>query len=114
MPFTVAFTGLRKLGRGVALEVRSAELIGLRARLATAFAPWLTPQDRQGFRPHVTIQNKVEPAQANALHDELSADFEPWSARAEAILVWRYLGGPWDAEARLPLGQAAGAITDGI
>jgi 2'-5' RNA ligase len=88
--------GPRKLGRGVALDLRSPELNGLRAELARAFEPWLTPQDRQGFRPHVTVQNKVDPRAASALFDQVSAGFRPWTVTGEGLLLWRYLGGPWE------------------
>ena len=98
--FDARVTGLRKLGRGVALAVDSPALAAVRAGLAARFADVLTTQDRQGFRPHVTIQNKVDPAEASALHDRLASGFQPWSARAEALLLWRYRGGPWEAAGR--------------
>ncbi len=98
--FEVHVTGLRKLGRGVALEIVSVPLLNLRAQLAGQFAAALTPQDRQGFRPHVTIQNKVDPKIATALFERLSAEFTPWQARAEALLLWRYRGGPWEQAGR--------------
>lgn len=101
--FEVRFTALRKLGRGTALHVEAPELIALRSRLAKAFADHLTPQDRQGFRAHVTIQNKVTLAEAAALHDLLNATFQPWSATAEALLLWWYRGGPWEAADAFPL-----------
>ncbi len=63
-PFVMAVTGLRKLGRGVALTLASPELQTVRAGIAARFADVLTPQDRQAFRPHVTIQNKVDPKAA--------------------------------------------------
>ena len=64
--FSVEVHGLRFLGRGVAYELRSSALSALRGRLARAWAGWLTPQDAQGFRPHVTIQNKAPPDEAPA------------------------------------------------
>jgi 2'-5' RNA ligase len=94
-PFAVSVSGLRLLGGGVAFDLQSPELVQLRADLAERWQAWLTPQDRQGFRPHVTVQNKVEPAQARALHARLSAGFAPWTAQAQGLLLWRYLGGPW-------------------
>ena len=105
--FAVRITGLRKLGRGVALTLDSAELAAVRGRVAARFADVLTPQDRQGFRPHVTIQNKVDPAEASALHDRLASSFTPWSAKAEALLLWRYRGGPWEAAGRFAFRSAA-------
>jgi 2'-5' RNA ligase superfamily len=89
--------GLRFLGRGVAYSVESAPLAALRARLAARFAPWLDAQDRQGWRPHVTVQNKVAPEVARATLRALEAGFAPWAARSESLLLWRYLGGPWEA-----------------
>ncbi|HEV7264723.1 MAG TPA: 2'-5' RNA ligase family protein [Falsiroseomonas sp.] len=95
--FDLAFTGLRFLGRGVAHAVESAPLLALRGRLAGRFAPWLGTQDRQGWRPHVTVQNKVAPEVARATLRALEAGFAPWAARGESLLLWRYLGGPWEA-----------------
>lgn len=89
------------LGRGVAFRIASPELKAVRATLLQGweecFPDTLTAQDRQGFRPHVTVQNKAEPADARALLAELTAAFEPWPATGEAIQLWRYLGGPWKA-----------------
>ena len=98
--FALEVSALRKLGRGVALTLTSPELIAIRAGTAARFADVLTPQDRQGFRPHVTIQNKVDPKDATALYDRLAADFTSWTATAEALLLWRYRGGPWEAAGR--------------
>lgn len=84
------------LARGVAFRVQAPELIALRAELAERWSAWLTPQDRQPLRPHVTVQNKVKPEAAKSLHAELSVGFEAWSGAGEALLLWRYLGGPWE------------------
>ncbi len=101
--FDVAVSGLQFLGRGVAYQLDSPGLTDLRARLASAWAPWLTRQDRQRHRPHVTVQNKVAPEVARALHDRLRAEFTPWSARARGLGLWRYLGGPWEPVAEDPV-----------
>ena len=100
--FDVAVTGVRFLGRGVAYDLASAELDGLSAGLAATWAPWLTPQDRQRHRPHVTVQNKVEPAVARELHARLAAAFVPGTVPARGLGLWRYLGGPWEPLAELP------------
>ena len=94
IPLTVA--GLRSLGRGVAYEVHAPGLVALRGVLAQAWHAWLGTQDRQPFRPHVTVQNKVDAAKARALLTELQAGFAPWEARGEGLLLWRYRGGPWE------------------
>ena len=93
--FDVAVTGVRSLGRGVAYTLDAPELTELRADLARTWEPWLTPQDRQRHAPHVTVQNKVEPAVAGALRDRLAAEFVPHRVGARGLGLWRYLGGPW-------------------
>ena len=98
--YDVEVTGVRFLGRGVAFELRSPDLQQVRGELARRWGPWLTPQDRQGLRPHVTVQNKVAPDVARRLHGELAASFTPYVVRVEGLALWRYLGGPWEPAAR--------------
>ena len=88
--------GVRNLGRGVAFRIESPELEAIRAELADAFASMLIPQDRAGWRPHVTIQNKVEPAAAKALYAELSAGFVARPLVIAGLASWWYRGGPWE------------------
>lgn len=98
------------MGRGVAYRLRSGELAALRAELAARWREWLTPQDRQAFRPHVTIQNKVPADAARALHTELSARFRPFEAQATGLALWHYRGGPWEPAAEFAFSPApAGA-----
>ena len=94
-PFDVAVTGVRFLGRGVAIDLDAPELTALRRGLAGAFDPWLTRQDRQWSRPHVTVQNKVAPDVARALHADLAATFVAGTVAARGLGLWHYLGGPW-------------------
>lgn len=94
-PFPVSVTGLRLLGKGVAYRLEAAPFDRLRRSLQALWAADLTPQDRQTIAPHVTVQNKVAPAEAKALHARLAAGFAAFEARAEGLLLWRYLGGPW-------------------
>lgn len=90
----------RFLGRGVALGVAAPAVAALRGRLAARWRDWLTPQDRQGWRPHATVQNKVTADRARALHAELTASLAARDGRAEGLLLWRYRGGPWEAAGR--------------
>ncbi|WP_407529290.1 2'-5' RNA ligase family protein [Methylobacterium oryzisoli] len=108
-PPEVAVTGLHFTGRGVAYVLDALALAILRGRLAQAFAPWLTAQDRQGFRPHVTIQNKVAPETARALQARLQDAFVPFRFAATGLLLWRYLGGPWEARGRFAFSGTAPA-----
>ena len=100
--FPVSVDSVQKLGRGVAYALKAEPLSALHARLREAWLPWLTPQDQQGFRPHVVIQNKVDPAEARVLYERLSASFRPYSVTATGLLLWRYLGGPWALEESYP------------
>ena len=94
-PFDVEVTELRSLGRGVAYRCHSDELSVVRDEIASTFSDRLTKQDAQGFRAHVTVQNKVTPETAKQTLEALSRDFEPWSFRALGIDIWHYAGGPW-------------------
>jgi 2'-5' RNA ligase len=84
------------LGEGTALRVESEDLEGLRAELACALEGLLTPQDQSPWRPHVTIQNKVEPREARRLQVELKARFRPRPLAIRALATWLYRGGPWE------------------
>ena len=88
------------LGRGVAYRIDSPALEAIRATLADAFAGLLTPQDQAGWRPHVTVQNKVEPAAAKALLASLSAEFRPRAVSVAGLASWWYRGGPWEPLSR--------------
>ena len=95
-PMTLTVAGLRSLGRGTAFFLEAPRLRELRDSLADEWQGWLTPQDSQRYHPHVTIQNKVDPKEAKALLAALSAGFQPFEVRGEGLLLWRYLGGPWE------------------
>lgn len=88
--------GLMNLGRGVAYRIVSDELEAIRRNIADHFHGFLTSQDGQGWRPHVTIMNKAEPRAAKALLNELEASFSPRPLRIAGLELHRYLGGPWE------------------
>ena len=88
--------GISDLDEGTAFRVESRELEAIRAALAEAFHGLLMPQDQTAWRPHVTIQNKVEPREARRLQQQLRATFEPRPLAIRALAVWRYRDGPWD------------------
>lgn len=94
-PMAVA-AGVLDLGRGVAIRIESATLRAIRADLAETFASVLTPQDAAGWRPHVTVQNKVQPAEARALRTLLERDFRSRSLSITGLAAWWYHGGPWE------------------
>ncbi|MBD2459474.1 2'-5' RNA ligase family protein [Oscillatoria sp. FACHB-1407] len=89
------FPSVRSLGQGVAIELQCPELVELRNQLAREWSSWLSAQDRQGYRPHITIQNKVSAGEAQQLYRHLLNQWQPLEGRGEGLLLWRYEGGPW-------------------
>lgn len=93
--FPLHFPKLRFLGKGAAFEIESNELNDLREELKIRWNEWLTNQDRQKFKPHITVQNKVAPEIARSLFNELSADWSPRTGAGIGLQLWHYLNGPW-------------------
>jgi hypothetical protein len=94
--------GLLDLGGGVAFRVVSPDLDRLRGELADDLHGLLGAQDSGGWRPHVTIQNKVAPKVARALLDSLGRDFQTRRLTIAGLGLHRYLGGPWETIATWP------------
>ena len=105
-PFPVAVTEVFSLGRGVAYRLAAEEAQVLHRRLQQRWRSHLTRQDAQPFRPHVTVQNKVEPAVARETLERLRSAFRPEPTRAVGLELWRYDGGPWTPLRRWQLGSA--------
>lgn len=92
----LSFPEVRSLGQGVAVQVDSPELSQFRQQLADHWQAGLTRQDQQGYRPHITLQNKVAPDVARQLYHQLAKAWTPFNGKGEALLLWRYKGGPWE------------------
>jgi hypothetical protein len=92
--------GLLDLGSGVAVRIVSPGLEAIRAALAEAFEGLLVPQDAAGWRPHVTIQNKVAPAEARALRICLTAGFRRRAISLDGLAVFAYREGLWRPASR--------------
>lgn len=88
------------LGSGVAFRVVSDDLDAIREELADHFHGMLGAQDSAGWRPHVTIQNKVPPKVARALLAELERRFHPRRLGIAGLSLHRYVAGPWEPVAR--------------
>jgi len=101
-PLPLAVSGLKYTGQGVSYAFDSAELRALHRGWQQQWQPWLSAQDQQGLRPNVTVQNKVTPAVARALHETLLADFQPFEAQGTGLALWAYRGGPWERRAVFP------------
>ncbi|HEX8364865.1 MAG TPA: 2'-5' RNA ligase family protein [Allosphingosinicella sp.] len=95
-PPRATLAGVIDLGEGTALRVESEALEDIRDDLAEALHGLLTPQDQAPWRPHVTIQNKVDPRAARALQKQLRTTFVPRPLAIRALATWRYVGGSWE------------------
>jgi hypothetical protein len=95
-PFTMQVERVIFLGGGVAYALSSADAARLRRTLASGWNELLGRQDRSKQGPlHITVQNKVAPALARSLYDQLVGDFAPREILATGLEVWHYEGGPW-------------------
>lgn len=112
--FTLQVERVRFLGGGVAYDLAAAEALALRRTLAAQWAGLLGRQDSQWRGPlHVTVQNKVRPEAARALHAELARSFVPHTVQATGLDLWYYLGGPWRAVGGWPF-RSLGAAEDAV
>ena len=109
----LSFAAAKRTGRGFALPVEALGLGSIHSRQAKAFAPWLTSQDRQPFHPHVTLMNKADRPKVNAAFAEAQAMLTGWEGRGDRLILWRYLGGPWDEVESFELRGPAAADVPG-
>ena len=94
--------GLLDLGGGVAVRIVSPALMALRDVLADFFGGLLVPQDAGGWRPHVTIQNKVAPKMARELRSSLERNFTRRPLTISGLGLHAYREGPWETLATYP------------
>ena len=91
-----SINGLMDLGGGVAFRIVSPDLERIRDELADALHGMLGPQDRGGWKPHITIQNKVAPKVARALLAALGREFASQPLVIRGLALHRYADGPWE------------------
>jgi 2'-5' RNA ligase len=99
-PFTIGVKSPFPLGKkGVGVHIASFKLCKLHEELLdllTKEGVQLTNQDRQKLRPHVTVQNKVSPEEAQKTLMKIKEEFKESAGKAEAFSLWRYEeGGQW-------------------
>lgn len=107
-PLPARALGLRFTGHGVAIDLDVPGLAILRRMFAQEWSAALSPQDRQRFAPHVTIQNKVTPERARRTLAGLDAIFHPFGFTIEGLQLWHYRGGPWESAGLFPFGGPPG------
>ena len=107
--FRLSKPALRSIGRGVAVFFESQELLALHTALSTEFQEDLIPQDRQRLRPHIVVQNKVDPATAKHTLMQLGTQqfLEP---QALGLTLWRYLDGPWEHVADFSFAESSDLV----
>ena len=102
-PIRLDVRGPWSIGRGVAYRLASRELEELRSEVGKRR---LGVADAAGScalpTPHHDPEQGGPGRRPPLLLERLQLEFEPFDIVAEALLVWRYLGGPWEAIARLP------------
>jgi 2'-5' RNA ligase len=86
----------RFLGRGVSIDCSSSGLTQLQQALAKSWKIWLTSQDHQKYRPHITLQNKVAPEKSRQLYESLILEWQSFTGYGEGLFLWHYRGGPWE------------------
>ena len=97
-PMQASTTGIWHLGSGVAFTLDCPELERVRGVSRERFQPWLSPEDKQGWRPHITIQNGVDRARVDGLYAAVTAAFQTRLLSITGLDLWTYRGGPWSAE----------------
>jgi 2'-5' RNA ligase len=94
-PLQLQVTEVKSIGKGVVYKIECPQLSTLHKQLQIAWEGWLIPQDKQKLWPHVTVQNKVSPAEAIETLLVLQASFQPFTATGTGFCLWAYEGGPW-------------------
>ncbi|MBE1529444.1 hypothetical protein GGC65_003900 [Sphingopyxis sp. OAS728] len=95
-PPAASLREIYSLGGGVAFRIESPDLLAIREQIADHFTGMLTAQDQGTPRLHITVQNKVAPAEARALIAELAENFHPRPLSIVGLAAHHYRGGPWE------------------
>jgi len=99
-PPRARIVGLMDLGKGTALDIRSAGMLEIREVIADHFHGALTAQDRHQPRLHITIQNKVLRKEAIALQVAMASVLVERDFTFSGLGLHLYRGGPWEALGR--------------
>ncbi len=87
--------GVMALAQGVAISVRSADLMAIWGELAARFTGLLMPVDQAEPRFHITVQNKVSTQVARETRQILEESVTLRPLVIQGLACWRYMGGPW-------------------
>lgn len=101
-PLPLSFDSLIMRAGFIAVAIESAELLEARSRLSLILETTLRAQDRQSYRPHVTITNLGSPQAARKCLEELTRQFQPWQGQALGLELFHYRRGPWELARYVP------------
>ena len=97
-PPDAAICGLMDLGRGTAFAVDSPGMADLHGEMAERLHGLIQQKDARPLRLHITIQNKVAPADARALQAAMRRSFEPRAFRFRGFGLYGWTGEIWRQE----------------
>lgn len=101
-PPDAAIRGLMDLGRGTAFAVDSPAMADLHQDMAERLHGLIQQKDARPLRLHITIQNKVAPAEARALQAAMARSFEPRSFRFRGFGLYGWTGENWRQDRVFP------------
>lgn len=87
-----------RLGVGVNVDAGYQKMKDVHSQLKSQWMPFLSEQDKAGFRPHWTVMNKVdEEKEVEHALDEVRKELSRSTKEGQAIglELWRYDQGNW-------------------
>lgn len=86
-------------GVGVNVGTGAEQAKRVHRELREAWMDFLSEQDAGGWKPHWTVQNKVESEEVAAgAFEEVREGFKGAEGRATGVALWRYERGRWAFE----------------
>jgi hypothetical protein len=94
-PPSARITGIMDLERGTAFAIESPEMVAIHADMAERLHGLVQQKDTHPLRLHITVQNKVAPAEARALQAALAATMTPRTFRFRGFGLYGWTGDLW-------------------
>lgn len=102
----IAFDQLMTKQGFVGIRVVSDAMQRCRSQLDLQFQSLLRAQDKQAYRPHVTLTNLGSPKDAAQTMMAMEKVFVPWSGEIVGLELFHYRGGPWELAGTFPFGAS--------
>ncbi|KAJ9666634.1 hypothetical protein H2201_003293 [Coniosporium apollinis] len=110
-PFAITTGAPFRMRRGVGVNVgRGAEQAKrVHRELREAWMEFLSEQDAGGWKPHWTVQNKVDSEEeAAGAYEEVRGGFKGAEGMATGVGLWKYVKGRWVFEREFGFGGEEG------